>query len=104
MGGDGFTMVNEDATPVLHPKTGQRPRAHMDALGLCQVFATNRLALYSNGLISFRVFVPNVLPVRYFFMIAGMLALYFLPSQCAVNRNNSFESLSNALDGLLVQR
>src|SRR6516164_4391259 len=25
-------MVNEDATPVLHPKTGQRPRAHMDAL------------------------------------------------------------------------
>ncbi len=34
MGGDGFTMVNEDATPVLHPKTGQRPRAHMDALKL----------------------------------------------------------------------
>jgi len=27
-------MVNEDATPVLHPKTGQRPRAHMDALEL----------------------------------------------------------------------
>jgi len=30
-------MVNEDATPVLHPKTGQRPRAHMDALRIARV-------------------------------------------------------------------
>jgi hypothetical protein len=54
VGGDGFTMVNEDATPVLHPKTGQRPRAHMDALVFVCLFETKTVpfSLYKKRAIS----------------------------------------------------
>ena len=46
--------------------------------------------------------MPNVFPVRNFFITSGMERLYFFPSQCPIPQNTLYSSFLNITLGLEV--